>query len=82
MTTLNEAIELIDEICEEQGMPKNIKNILIEVRGSLQDNSRDVKLILDEAKEKISNLSEDPNLQSFSRTQIWNLSSALEEVQP
>lgn len=82
MTNLTEAIELIDEICEEQGMPKNIKTILIEVRGSLQDNSRDVRLILDEAKEKISNLSEDPNLQSFSRTQIWNLSSALEEVQP
>ncbi len=82
MTNLIEAIELIDEICEEQGMPKNIKTILIEVKGSLQDNSRDVRLILDEAKEKISNLSEDPNLQSFSRTQIWNLSSALEEVQP
>ncbi|RZD31623.1 MAG: hypothetical protein CXT77_01905 [uncultured DHVE6 group euryarchaeote] len=82
MTNLTEAIELIDEICEEQGMPKNIKTILIEVKGSLQDNSRDVRLILDEAKDKISNLSEDPNLQSFSRTQIWNLSSALEEVQP
>tara|TARA_Y100000310_G_scaffold95767_1_gene93548 strand:+ start:174 stop:422 length:249 start_codon:yes stop_codon:yes gene_type:complete len=82
MTNLTEAIEIIDEICEEQGMPKNIKTILIEVKGSLQDNSRDVRLILDEAKEKISNLSEDPNLQSFSRTQIWNLSSALEEVQP
>jgi uncharacterized protein (UPF0147 family) len=82
MTNLIEAIELIDEICEEQGMPKNIKTILIEVKGSLQDNSREVRLILDEAKEKISNLSEDPNLQSFSRTQIWNLSSALEEVQP
>jgi uncharacterized protein (UPF0147 family) len=82
MTNLIEAIELIDEICEEQGMPKNIKTILIGVKGSLQDNSRDVRLILDEAKEKISNLSEDPNLQSFSRTQIWNLSSALEEVQP
>jgi uncharacterized protein (UPF0147 family) len=82
MTNLTKAIELIDEICEEQGMPKNIKTILIEVKGSLQDNSRDVRLILDEAKDKISNLSEDPNLQSFSRTQIWNLSSALEEVQP
>jgi uncharacterized protein (UPF0147 family) len=82
MTNLIEAIELINEICEEQGMPKNIKTILIEVKGSLQDNSRDVRLSLDEAKEKISNLSEDPNLQSFSRTQIWNLSSALEEVQP
>lgn len=80
MTSLTEAIELIDEICEEQGMPRNIKNILIEVKGSLQDNSREVRVILDEAKEKISSLSEDPNLQSFSRTQIWNLSSALEEV--
>lgn len=82
MKNLTEAIELINEICEEQGMPKNIKNVLIEIKISLQDNSREVSVILDEAREKISNLSEDPNLQSFSRTQIWNLSSALEEVQP
>ena len=38
------------------------------------------KIILDTAKQKISDLSEDPNLQTFSRTQIWNLASALEEV--
>ena len=80
MTSLNEAIELIDEICEEHGMPRNVKEVLNEVKPILQDNSRDVQIILDTAKQKISDLSEDPNLQTFSRTQIWNLASALEEV--
>jgi len=80
MTSLNEAIELIDEICEENGMPRNVKEVLNEVKTILQDNSRDVQIILDTAKQKISDLSEDPNLQTFSRTQIWNLASALEEV--
>ncbi|MBT5274594.1 hypothetical protein HOH11_01120 [Candidatus Woesearchaeota archaeon] len=80
MTSLNEAIELIDEICEEHGMPRNVKEVLNEVKTILQDNSRDVQIILDTAKQKISDLSEDPNLQTFSRTQIWNLASALEEV--
>jgi len=80
MTSLTEAIELIDEICEEQGMPRNVKEVLTEVKIILQDNSQDVKIILDTAKQKISDLSEDPNLQTFSRTQIWNLASALEEV--
>jgi uncharacterized protein (UPF0147 family) len=80
MTSLTEAIELIDEICEEQGMPRNVKEVLTEVKTILQDNSQDVKIILDTAKQKISDLSEDPNLQTFSRTQIWNLASALEEV--
>ena len=80
MTSLNEAIELIDEICEEHGMPRNVKEVLNEVKTILQDNSRDVQIILDTAKQKVSDLSEDPNLQTFSRTQIWNLASALEEV--
>ncbi|RZD30382.1 MAG: hypothetical protein CXT77_04820 [uncultured DHVE6 group euryarchaeote] len=80
MTSLTEAIELIDEICEEHGMPRNVKEVLTEVKTILQDNSQDVKIILDTAKQKISDLSEDPNLQTFSRTQIWNLASALEEV--
>ena len=80
MTSLTEAIELIDEICEEHGMPRNVKEVLNEVKTILQDNSQDVKIILDTAKQKISDLSEDPNLQTFSRTQIWNLASALEEV--
>ena len=80
MTSLNEAIELIDEICEEHGMPRNVKEVLNEVKTILQDNSRDVQIILDTAKQKISDLSEDPNLQTFSRTQISNLASALEEV--
>jgi hypothetical protein len=80
MTSLTEAIELIDEICEEHGMPRNVKEVLTEVKTILQDNSQDVKIILDTAKQKISDLSEDPNLQTFSRTQIWNLASTLEEV--
>ena len=80
MTSLTDAIELIDEICEEHGMPRNVKEVLTEVKTILQDNSQDVKIILDTAKQKISDLSEDPNLQTFSRTQIWNLASALEEV--
>jgi uncharacterized protein (UPF0147 family) len=80
MTSLTEAIELIDEICEEHSMPRNVKEVLIEVKTILQDNSQDIKIILDTAKQKISDLSEDPNLQTFSRTQIWNLASALEEV--
>jgi|TARA_Y100000310_G_C20691329_1_gene822448 hypothetical protein len=81
MASLNEAIELIDEICEEHGIPRNVKDVLKEVKVILQNNSQEQSIILDEAKQKISDLSEDPNLQTFSRTQIWNLSSALEEVQ-
>jgi len=81
MASLNEAIEIINEICEEQGMPRNVKDVLSEVKAILQNESQEISIVLDEAKQKISDLSEDPNLQTFSRTQIWNLSSALEEVQ-
>ena len=52
---------------------KNIKEIL-------SDDSREKNISLNQAKEILAEISEDQNLQTFSRTQIWNISSILEEV--
>tara|TARA_Y100000034_G_C6908495_1_gene422372 strand:+ start:2737 stop:2985 length:249 start_codon:yes stop_codon:yes gene_type:complete len=81
MSELNDAVEIINELNGEQALPKNIKKVLQEVKDALLNDAKDFSLRIDNAKEKIADISEDPNLQSFSRTQIWNLSSVLEEIE-
>ena len=79
MKNLNEFRELLSEIIEDEiSLPKNViqklKNIFEEIEG--MDN---IDQSINNAKDTLALVSEDPNIDSFSRTQLWNLSSMLEE---
>ena len=71
--------ELIREIMENRGVPRNIKLSLEDSINTINNlESEDEKIsciisVLDDA-------SNDPNLTSFARTQIWNMVSVLEEM--
>ncbi len=80
MENLNELIVLIDELTEDRSLPRNVKDQLKNIKEILSDDSREKNISLNQAKEILAEISEDQNLQTFSRTQIWNISSILEEV--
>jgi len=82
MENLIEIIELVDELCSEHSVPRNVKSVLDDIKNMLNDTSREQKLVINEAKDRIAEISEDQNLQTFSRTQLWNLSNLLEEISP
>ena len=71
--------DLIREIMENRGVPRNIKLSLEDSINTINDlESEDEKIsciisVLDDA-------SNDPNLSSYARTQIWNMVSVLEEM--
>jgi uncharacterized protein (UPF0147 family) len=71
--------DLIKEILENRGVPRNIKLSLEDSINTINNlESEDEKIsciisVLDDA-------SNDPNLSSFARTQIWNMVSVLEEM--
>jgi len=69
-------IELIDE---DKYLPKNVKEKLVFISNQLSDSSTNFEQVINGAKDILSEISDDPNIESFSRTQIWNLSSILEE---
>ena len=69
-------IELIDE---DKYLPKNVKEKLVFISNQLSDSSTNVEQVINGAKDILSEISDDPNIESFSRTQIWNLSLILEE---
>ena len=80
MKNLSEFKELLIELIDEDKyLPKNVKEKLVLISNQLSDNSTNVEQVVNGAKDILSEISDDPNIESFSRTQIWNLSSILEE---
>lgn len=80
MVDLNEINELLKALAKDTAISKNIRDILEYICEELKDgNNLSVKI--DAALQKIEDLSLDPNLSPYVRTQIWNLTSLLESAQ-
>lgn len=80
MGKLEKAISLLEEILNDRGVPRNIKNSIEETLNGMKEDeeSEDVKIstlvsILDEA-------SNDPNISLSARTKIWDIVSKLEDL--
>ncbi len=69
--------KLLDEINEDRSVPKNIRNSLIEVKHHLNSDS-DMAIKVNSAVSILDEISNDPNIPVYARTQIWNIVSMLE----
>lgn len=77
-TNTTEIIELMNELCDNTSIPKNVKFSLECIKNIFNDDSIEIAVKVDSAMQNIEDLSLDPNLSQFARTQIWNLTSLLE----
>ncbi len=75
----NETIEKLQELEEDTNIPKNIK---IKVKGITDILKGDVELSIkiNKALNELDEISNDPNLEPYTRTQIWNIVSILEKI--
>ena len=79
MKKKKKAIELLEDIMNDRGVPRNIKSSIEQTNDELKDEKEsDVRIstfisILDDA-------SNDPNLSLYARTKIWDAVSKLEEL--
>lgn len=78
VTELAEVIETIKTLCTEKSIPKNVRSVLEEILDLLLDNHKDIAVRVNSASQMIEDISLDPNISSFARTRIWELSSILE----
>jgi len=77
--SLEEIIAVIQELCEDTTLPKNIKIKFQEITNSLkQKGEKSIKV--NKALSDLDEIADDSNLQPFVRTQIWNIVSMLEKV--
>ena len=80
MGKIDRAIELLEEIIKDRGVPRNIKT-------SIEDSIKAIRTEQESDGVKISTMismlddaSNDPNVSLYARTKIWDVVSKLEEL--
>ena len=75
---MGDIIETLGDLKEDGVVPKNIK---IKVDTIIQDLSQEseISMKVNKALNELDEISDDPNLQAYTRTQIWNIVSMLEK---
>ena len=80
MSDLTEVNELLETLAKDSAISKNIRDIFESICEELKDE-KNISIKIDAALQKVEDLSLDPNLSPYTRTQIWNLTSLLESAQ-
>jgi uncharacterized protein len=77
MEDVKQVLELLSMIETDNSVPKNVRDTITKTICCLkEDCSIDVNI--DKAIQNLDELSTDPNIPTFTRTQIWSAMSALE----
>jgi len=76
---VNEIKVLIRDLLDDVGIPKNIKKALIDAKERLESNE-ELNVKVSAAIYALDTVSEDINMPSHARMQIWTIMSSLESV--
>jgi hypothetical protein len=77
---LSEIIEIMNEIEEDNSIPKNIRKTISEAKQRLKKDE-DPTLKIGAVVYSLEEIAEDINIPSHARTQIWTILSALESIE-
>jgi len=78
MKELDEAIEALDGL-NADSLPKNVRLKIEAIIGLLKE-STELSIRVHKALNELDEIANDVNLQSYTRTQIWNVVSLLEKL--
>jgi uncharacterized protein len=81
MARVNEVIDAIRDMLDDQSLQKNIKHKLERVIAELSAaDPKSIRLKVDKCVNDLEEISNDANIQSFVRTQVWGIVSMLESL--
>lgn len=76
---IQEVMELLNLIEQDKTVPKNVRIKVKDVIVSLSEsNGKSEEVKVNKAIQQLDDLSDEPNLPPYTRTQIWNVVSTLE----
>ena len=76
----SEINKMLDEINEDRTVPRNIRTHITETKMHLNNEKEDLDVRLNSAISILDDVSNDPNIPIYTRTQIWNIVSLLEAM--
>jgi uncharacterized protein len=77
---MKELIEELIFIAEDDSVPRNVKECVGVAILALKEENMDKSLRANKALQALDDLSENPNIPSYIRPQIWNIVSQLESL--
>ncbi|MDT7858970.1 MAG: UPF0147 family protein [Candidatus Aenigmarchaeota archaeon] len=72
-------MEILDRIINDRTVPKNIRESVERAKNALNSNEEE-ELKINSAIVILDEISNDPNMPLYTRTQIWNVVSLLEQI--
>ena len=75
----SEVMSMLGELLEDATVPKNVKLKIDSIMKCLSDK-KDQSLKVNRALDILEEISDDSNIQMYTRTQVWNAISLLEKL--
>jgi len=79
ISDVDAAVNKLNEIHEDPAVPKNVR---LQIHGIINTLKEDIELSIkvNKALNELGGISNDVNLQAYTRTQIWDIMSSLEKL--
>ena len=77
ISNIENALTDLNLIEQDSTVPKSIRNGVRTAITALAEDGSPVEMKIDKALQELDEISDDPNIPSFTRTQIWNVVSVL-----
>lgn len=77
ISNIENALTDLTSIEQDLAVPKSIRNRVKIAISALGEANSPVEMKIDKALQELDEISDDPNIPSFTRTQIWNIVSIL-----
>jgi len=74
-----QVIDLLKELENDSTVPRNVKLQMANAEKALRDES-EISLKVHKALNELDEISDDANMQPYTRTQVWNIVSVLESL--
>jgi len=71
---------LLDEINTDRTVPRNIRVLIDQAKFDLNNTMNEIAVRINGAVSILDEVSNDPNIPIYTRTQIWNIVSMLEVI--
>ena len=74
-------IPIIQQIANDRSVPRNIRIMCENSIHILQNEKEDLAVRVNTVISDLDEISNDPNIPTYTRTQVWNIVSLLESIQ-
>ena len=78
--SMAEAVETMDQIAKNTSTPKTVKKSLIDLLDDLNTSEYSLSVRAANAISQLDDITQDPNVPSYVRTQLWQAVSKLEAI--